>query len=464
MNWLKKDVKTPNKKEIFSLVLIIMLPNLFFLSIAFYTSTSRPLINIDYLFAIFILLIPFKLIRIAGGLLILFLMIFDVLMFLVQIFPFMNIAAIRYLISFIFIAPNEYIILISTGVFFILALVFYLYYLSKKVKQPVPSFIIVILIIVSYTFMILGISYYRFYGILGRDNYYIAHSQSSLYFKMINSDFANLMNVEPELVPLENIKKRIMDVLKVKRSSKILYIIAESWGEFRNKEAQDLIVKNIFKVENSLEFIYSGSFYTSGATVAGELRELCGLDLVNNGFALKKLENDEFKDCIPNKLIQENYKTFALHGTSGLLYDRVDWYTKAGFQSLIFGEDLMGLHRCEAFKGVCDKELVNIVGDRFKEFSKQKIFFYWMTLTSHQPYSKKDIYNTRFDCKKFNMKSNGDACHNAQLQTQFFDDLSVLIQQPELKGTEVIVVGDHQPPMWGSEIEHIKPLTVSDVC
>ena len=59
------------------------------------------------------------------------------------------------------------------------------------------------------------------------------------------------------------------------------------------------------------------------------------------------------------------------------------------------------------------------------------------------------------------MKQTGDACHNAQLQTQFFDDLAQLVEQPEMQGVEVMVVGDHQPPVWGEEINHIKPLTVA---
>lgn len=32
-----------------------------------------------------------------------------------------------------------------------------------------------------------------------------------------------------------------------------------------------------------------------------------------------------------------------------------------------------------------------------------------------------------------------------------FDDFAMLIQQPEMKGVEVIVVGDHMPPLSDGE-------------
>ncbi|WP_180092262.1 sulfatase-like hydrolase/transferase [Acinetobacter sp. YH16040] len=333
-------------------------------------------------------------------------------------------------------------------------------YLTRQQKILYPQFIIVLLLIFSYPAMILGFTYAEFKGILGRDNYYIAHSQSRLYHEITQSYFWEATNVVPKLMPLSSTQPSAAQQLHQPFSPKILYIVAESWGQLRNAEAQKNILAHIDAQQHKLAFIEHGTFQTSGATVAGELRELCTLALENDGFALKKIAKSQFEKCLPNQLRNKGYQTYALHGTSGLLYDRTDWYKKAGFQHTWFGENFMGLRRCTAFKGVCDSELMKEVGQTFKE-TKKPLFFYWMTLTSHQPYSKKDIHNHRFDCQKYNMKQTGDACHNAQLQTQFFDDLAYLIQKPEMQGVEVMVVGDHQPPVWGEEIQHIKPLTVS---
>nr|WP_306669634.1 MULTISPECIES: sulfatase-like hydrolase/transferase [unclassified Acinetobacter] len=459
-SWLKSSYPAPKTKEIMQILFCIALPNLFFLAAAAYTATSRPLLDIDYLFALFFLLIPWSGSRILGGLFFIAAVFFDVLMLVIQIFPFMDFAAIHYLLPFVSVAPVRYIAAIA-GLIICSGLILWInLYLTRPQKILYPQFIIVLLLIFSYPVMILGFTYAEFKGILGRDNYYIAHSQSRLYHEITQSYFWEATNVVPKLMPLSSTQPSAAQQLHQPFSPKILYIVAESWGQLRNAEAQKNILAHIDAQQHKLAFIEHGTFQTSGATVAGELRELCTLALENDGFALKKIAKSQFEKCLPNQLRNKGYQTYALHGTSGLLYDRTDWYKKAGFQHTWFGENFMGLRRCTAFKGVCDSELMKEVGQTFKE-TKKPLFFYWMTLTSHQPYSKKDIHNHRFDCQKYNMKQTGDACHNAQLQTQFFDDLAYLIQKPEMQGVEVMVVGDHQPPVWGEEIQHIKPLTVS---
>lgn len=54
-------------REILQLAMYILLPNVIFLVAAFYTATSRPLMNIDYLVALLFLLLPWKVYRIVGG-------------------------------------------------------------------------------------------------------------------------------------------------------------------------------------------------------------------------------------------------------------------------------------------------------------------------------------------------------------------------------------------------------------
>lgn len=457
---LKASYPAPTFKEMMQILFCIALPNVFFLAVAGYSATSRPLLNIDYLIALFFLLIPWSGSRISGGLFFIVAVCFDVLMLVIQIFPFMDFAAIHYLLPFVSVAPMRYIAAIA-GLIVCSSLILWInLYLTRRQKIPYPQFLIILLLIFSYPFMALGFTYTEFKGILGRDNYYIAHSQSRLYHEITQSTFWEAANVVPKLTRLSSTQDSAAQQLYQQYSPKILYIVAESWGVLRNAEAQKNILAHINAQQHKLAYIQYGAFQASGATVAGELRELCALALENDGFALKKLDKIQFESCLPRKLAQKGYQTYALHGTSGLLYDRTDWYKKAGFQHTWFGENFLNLRRCTAFKGVCDSELMKVVGQTFKGTQKP-LFFYWMTLTSHQPYSEKDIQNQRFDCKKYNMKQTGDACHNAQLQTQFFDDLAQLLEQPEMQGVEVMVVGDHQPPVWGEEINHIKPLTVA---
>jgi len=459
--FLKKKITTLKFFEFSKIILIIFIPNFIFLLVAFFTVTSRPLINIDYLIALLFLFSPWKLMRLSGVVLFILAMLFDTVMFIIQIFPFMDFAAIRYLSSFISIAPKNYLA-IFIGFLICMGIILWgVMYLSKITARIYAIFMIVVLLVITSVFMQLRITYAEFQAILGRNNYFIAHSQMLLYQEITKSQFWDESNIIPKLAPLQTKQQRAANYLQQPSSSKILYIVAESWGALRNNTAQNLVMQNIIKQKENLEFINYGSFYTVGSTVAGELRELCNLELLNNGFAFSRLEKEKFSSCLPKKFAQNGYKTIALHGTSGLLYDRTDWYVKAGFQETLFGEHFIGLPRCRAFNGICDNALVDVIVDKFSSYSQQNLFFYWMTLSSHQPYSEKDIYNRRFKCEAFNMQPKGEICRNTRLETQFLDNIAELIQKPQMKGVEVIIVGDHQPPIFGYDIEYVHPLTVS---
>jgi hypothetical protein len=460
--FLKKDIGKFDSKDFFNSIVIFALPNIIFLIIAYWTATSRPLINLDYLFATLMLFTGFKFIRLIGFFVLIGAIFFDSLMLLIQIFPFMDFAAIRYLSSFIGMAPNLYIWGLLGFLMLLIIIIGVISSLSKKICQrPQAIFINLILIIMSLFFMQTRITYAEFRAILGRDNYFIAHSQIRLYEEVRKDAFWSDSNVTPKIAPLRNEKNSARYYLSTTGSEKILYIIAESWGSLKNNEVNQLIVKNIMSEKNKLQFMKMGHFYTIGSTVAGELRELCSMELLNNGFAFSHLNKSDFSACLPNELVNRNYRTIALHGANGVLYDRKDWYKKAGFQNVLFGENFLGLQRCKAFNGICDEKLFNVVANQFLQSMNEKIFFYWMTLTSHSPYVEKDINNRRIDCDKFGIHRDGEMCRNIHLHAQFFDGLAKLIQKPEMKGVEVIVVGDHQPPFFTQDIKYVNPLTVS---
>ena len=100
--WLTKEISIPTYtlKDIIFIAFAILIPNVVFLALAAYTHTSRPIVNLDYMAVILILLIPYKVIRAFGIALLIVVILFDFLMFTIQIFPFLNLAAIEYLIPF----------------------------------------------------------------------------------------------------------------------------------------------------------------------------------------------------------------------------------------------------------------------------------------------------------------------------------------------------------------------------
>ena len=69
------------------------------------------------------------------------------------------------------------------------------------------------------------------------------------------------------------------------------------------------------------------------------------------------------------------------------------------------------------------------------------------TLTSHADYPEQDLFNHRLQCEQYGLPKETMLCGSFSLQTQFFDGLAELIKQPEMRGVEVIVVGDHSPPV-----------------
>jgi phosphoglycerol transferase MdoB-like AlkP superfamily enzyme len=137
------------------------------------------------------------------------------------------------------------------------------------------------------------------------------------------------------------------------------------------------------------------------------------------------------------------YKTSAMHGATGMMYDRQDWYAEVGFPDDLFFEDVLSLPRCYSFPGACDRNLLTHLRGYFSGEGKR--FFYWLTLNTHSSYDRRDLVEDLFDCPAFGVEEDTQPCRNLELQAQFFNDLATALQSPEMAGVEVIVVGDHEP-------------------
>lgn len=450
---LKQDIQLPrfSGKEWLRLLTLIILPNAIFLLLAWKTNTSRPLLNIDYLLAILLIFNNIKLLKYFGYLFFVCVCAIDILMFTVQIFPFLDIVAILYFIPFITLAPLPYLIGIAIGLIIMLILPFILLKIGKFSTIFYLRLICSVLIVFSLMFH--QIRYAEFFGILGRNNYFVANSQIWLYHKLTQDKFVVAGKTKSKLTELPTGQQFASALLQQPNHQKILFIVAESWGALRQPEAFAEMVANISKQTDKLEFWQSGKFavLTESSTLHGEMRELCQRN-IRVGFGLAQVEEAQFADCLPNRMKQQGYQTIAVHGGSGQLYDLYAWYPKAGFQQTVFVENLLGLRRCVPLLGVCDSEISQkVIPEIFKKHQNDKIFFYWLTLTAHQPYAKKDIVNTRFNCVRYGLNETGEICRNFHLNTQLMDNIAELIQRDEMRGTEVIIVGDHAPPLLDGE-------------
>lgn len=438
-----------NMKKIFAIIIFLIFNNIILSILALYAGLGRPLINLDYiLILIFFVgcrnyIKPFLILS-------LYLVIYfiDVLLLAIQIFPFIRLTDILYLSNFVFNGPILYrIILISLLIYFVFNFFILRDFFYKKIKLSIKGFLSIFFV----TLLLIFIKH--LFNPIEKDSIYarfessIYSSQLLFFLKHQNSSLVESVNGKvSELEPNRYnhaTKSLFSNASNNNLSSKILLIVNESWGETNNKEHQDAILFSIYHAKDKLEYIHKGSFNFIGATVAGELRELCNLQPTT--FNLKESNSQLYKDCLPNLLYKKGYETHAMHGAMSVMYDRKDWYPKAGFKNLYFYENLDTQSQCKSFSGRCDRDLIKYVKKLLLDHEKS--FVYWLTLNTHAPYDDM-VFIGDLNCQRLGVKDNTETCNNFRLQNQFFTSLSKLIYDPDMSGVEVYVVGDHSPPIF----------------
>lgn len=440
---LRKQIHLPefSSRKLLYAVLFVLSPNIIFLISAWVTDTARPLVNIDYFIAAILLVIPFRFVKLLGVLLFWLALVFDSLMLIMQLFPFMDFDGALHLVPFIVGAPLLYQLSVLMLIIYMFGMPFFLNFIGRKSGFLYTLPLCILLSIMAY--FTGHLQYHERelqFNVFGRNNFFYGKSQFALYQASQNFDFIQEGRRDPVFSPLKS--NRASSRLFSPYSRKILFIVNESWGQPKNPLLQDAVLAKLLSERSRFEYWESGHFPFVGATVQGEIRELCALGV--SGFGLRRTPAERFVECLPNRFRRNGYQTIALHGASSMLYDRFSWYPKAGFGQVITSEHLIGKPTCISFHGVCDYALFDNVKTAFSTYDK--LFFYWMTLTSHADYPEQ-VFNHRLQCEKYGLPKETMLCRNFSLQTQFFDGLAELIKQPEMRGVEVIVVGDHSPPV-----------------
>ena len=438
-----KEYKVPNihLNKVICAVLLLLFPNLLFFSISLFTDTSRPLLNIDYILPTMLLLCNNRLLQWFGYIGLVVAIIPDIAMFVMQLFPFMDLQGFLYLAPFLLEGPSRYIVFAIVMGLYAISLPVLLRSLSRFIDSFHVLLVGVFILILSYFAYTSDIEYSSGTGTtFASNNNYIAASQADLYFEIQDISFLKQSGTKSSFSPTHY--ERVVSKLNQPFNDKILLIVVESLGAASNTKIQEEILEPVAQQQNLFAYYDEGSFEAPASTVDAEIKELCAQDV--KGYGLRLVPQASFPNCLPQALADRGYITTALHGANGKLYDRYSWYKKAGFENIIFSENMLESKRCSAFNGICDDEIFPKIGNYFKEDSAR--FFYWMTLTSHAPYAEKDIYSKKMDCVKYNI-TDDEVCRNMTLQAQFFEGLAKLNKQPEMSGVEVILVGDHLPPI-----------------
>lgn len=487
-DWLTHDYKlTPDYKTLGRALVFVLLPNVFFLCGAYFVGVARPLVNVDYLFACVLWALPSRAARVIGVLVFVVAVLIDVMMMAMQLFPFLDVSAALSLAPFLINAPARYLVISGIVLAYLVFMPYLMLRLSKRWFHARRFWSVIVWTLIA-VLGYLNLKEYKYVDTaverFAQSDYYYIHSQYKRYHWVADSEFAVSFGKAPQMIPIdiahishhfgvqkvgvvEPVSRPLVtsenssqvsgdkgvalgDDVPRQLSDKMLLIVAESWGVARDSRAQKDILSGVYAHRNELEFLDTGYFNFAGATVEGELRELCQLD-VEGGYGFKKMNDKPFKGCLPHRLNAQGYHTIGMHtGFSGI-YERTYLYAHMGFQKAIFAEQYNDRKHCSAFNGICDSEMFDVVAQAFAK--NDKLFFYWMTLTSHSPFAKKDMTNPRFDCDKYGIPE-GDICNNFRLEAQFFDGLGELLGKPEMKGVEVIIVGDHMPPVFTSYPTH----------
>lgn len=421
---------------------IVVLPNSLLYVASLYFSLSRPIINFDYVIVAFVFLLGW---RKLGTILLFCAFFFDVLFMLGQILPVLRISDVIYLFGFIDVAPLAYKILMFISVAIVLAKIFVFHIYSRQ-KIEMSTMVLINGLLLSYVFFIaIGD---RFSNRLWRIN--DVPPVASLAVSNINlrfDGFVQSFSDNPE--PLE---KAVYDGVTGhwlndtgKAPEKIMLVVSESWGVTR-LEVTEALLRPIKEMSSGVSDFDVGEINFTGLTVEAELRELCGL--TTSHFNLGAVDGG-FEVCLPNLFNAKNYRTVGIHGAFGLMYDRANWYPKAGFNETLFFESVEWPQRCYSFPGACDIDIMERLNGYFD--NEQKVFLYWLTLNSHAFYDVRDIRYDVFSCEQYNIPNETSTCRNLKIHAQFFDRLAMKLNDPVFEGVRVFIVGDHEPVIPDAE-------------
>ncbi|MGK8472951.1 hypothetical protein ACRS34_18890 [Stutzerimonas stutzeri] len=414
----------------------LLFSNAFFYLLSEHLNIGRPYINLDYLIAGS--LITFQHRR-SGIFIFCICVTLDTIATLGQLFPFVRISDLIYLTQFLLFSPAAYQgYVVAILICCVITITVSARFAARQNQHLALGTLIAAT--VAYIPYAYSDQSEKFWKITSSQ---IVGSQAAYILTYRTSTFLDGYSMKGPPFSLSRARGATEHIFEnpYRAPNKLLLIVNESWGMANKENINQALLNPITSSLPGTE-VKKGSLHFTGATLAGELRELC--QLKPNHFNLKNVEQG-FGECLPQKLAALGYMTTSLHGAMSVMYDRKYWYPRAGFQKSIFFESTEWPKRCHSFPGACDADIANLIPPLFAE-GKQLV--YWLSLNTHSTYDERDIQIEGIDCIKLGIHTNTETCRNLKLQWQFFYIISQMIRHPNMEGTHIIVVGDHPPPIF----------------
>jgi len=229
----------------------------------------------------------------------------------------------------------------------------------------------------------------------------------------------------------------------------VVLVMVESLGYLKDGAARAQIAAPLYDDVVTRDYtVTSGHTVYFGSTTSGEMRELCN----TRTFYAEYVHNDT-NTCLPDLLAARGYSNIAVHGFSGDMFEREQWYPTIGFDQELFRDDLVKMtHRLcgSAFVGACDADLAPVISAAAQDartHSKPR-FIYWLTLNTHIPVAPGQAL-TDFHCANGGGVFGGPrVCRMAELWHDVFEVVARIARDPAVAPADILVVGDHAPPLW----------------
>jgi hypothetical protein len=227
----------------------------------------------------------------------------------------------------------------------------------------------------------------------------------------------------------------------------LVLVLVESWGDSSDAVIRNALVQPYLQPDILRRYeVSQGTVPFEGPTVGGEARELCHSSI---GFHLLDAPSGELQACIPEQLSALGYRTTAVHGMEGHMFNRSSWYRTVGFQQEWFRTQFKqaGLPDCAgAFTGTCDAAVAEWIGRRLAKTEGTPEFLYWVTLNSHLPVPTPPPLPTPASCSISPALLRRSAlCSWYQLIANVHDSMSRVAVSELARPTIFIIVGDHAP-------------------
>lgn len=229
---------------------------------------------------------------------------------------------------------------------------------------------------------------------------------------------------------------------RVEPPEALLSIAVESLGWPVDPERRQALLRPLLAPLARDYAVSVQSHHYYGATLAGEIRELCSLRLV--GVPSKEGLLERLNTCLPARLRRLGYKTQALHGNGGLIYRRLQIYPAMGFERSWFYDQLrsadnrVGPCPGTVFKGACDRA---VLARALSLFDGQRRLVHVMTLDTHLP-----LPSAGHGTCDPAFRADETLCAYSNTMTRSFTGIVQAVHNAARPPNVIVIYGDHAPP------------------